>query len=253
MKRTDNTTSTTGKHDWEAPLPDSALLGLRIFFVIITMKIPWHRSCFLYIIVNDMTIDFPSITNFHHVRHVSPCVRLHVGGFLDLSGSEGRSAMAPMSRLHRIRGASLPLSSAFFFSHFSRRYVSHPSTRPLTLRWPDGITIPGLSRDVAAVPDLGEQRSTRRFLSSETSDALTRARLRYHRDPYRQSWRCHPRTPIEIQENVQVLTSAWCDHDCGGDHATMRRQEVAFLFLRYTSFRLASLSYDCQVSHFSVC
>jgi hypothetical protein len=57
-----------------------------------------------------MTIDFPSTTNLHHVHHISPCVRLHVGGFLDLSGSEGRSAMAPMSRLHRLA----PL--CFFFS-----------------------------------------------------------------------------------------------------------------------------------------
>jgi hypothetical protein len=40
QQRVDDKISTIGKHDWEAPLQDSALPGLRFFFVIIMMKIP---------------------------------------------------------------------------------------------------------------------------------------------------------------------------------------------------------------------
>ena len=86
---------------------------------------------------------------------------------LDLCGSEGRIGDGSDNR---ICGCSLPLSAFFplLLFHSFHRYVSHPSTRPrhpLTLRWPDGITIPGLSRDVATVSDLEAQRSTGRFLS----------------------------------------------------------------------------------------
>ena len=69
---------------------------------------------------------------------------------LDLCGSEGRIGDGSDNR---ICGCSLPLSAFFtlLLFHSFRRYVSHPSTRPrhpLTLRWPDGFTIPGLSREM---------------------------------------------------------------------------------------------------------
>jgi hypothetical protein len=83
---------------------------------------------------------------------------------------------------------------------FSRRYVSRPSTRPLTLLTlpPDGITIPGLLHDVATISDLGAERSTGRFLSSVTRFDTRVVALSPWSCP---SWRGSllPQAPIEMQ------------------------------------------------------
>ena len=88
---------------------------------------------------------------------------------LDLCGSEGRigdGSDFPLASHLRMQFAPLCFFSLLLFHYSSRRYVSHLSTRSLTLSaLADGITIPGLSCDVAATPDLGAQRSTERFLS----------------------------------------------------------------------------------------
>jgi hypothetical protein len=63
------------------------------------------------------------------------CSPLHFGGFLDLSGSEGRigdGSDVPRASHLRRQFAPLCIFSLMLFLS-SRRYVSHPSTRPLTL------------------------------------------------------------------------------------------------------------------------
>jgi hypothetical protein len=196
----------------------------------------------------------PTINPHHVHRQVyPPCVRFaspacRLLGSLRIRGTHRRWVRCPVCIA--FRGDTLPLSAFFSHSHFSRRYVSHPSTRPLTLRWPDGITIPGLSRDVAAVPDLGEQRSTGRFLSSETSDAFdTRV---FALSPWSiVAWiSSHARLSRyrkRVKSQAHMATTI-----CSGDHATMRRKRSGFpvsplhIFPCHEQSRLASKVRYCM-------